>query len=75
MTHVRIEDDGFIGDTPDGPLVGRDGAVGWLCLPPLRLGVVRSLPAGDRAERREERRRELCEGPVSSDGRHLREHT
>ena len=30
---MRLEDYGFIGDTQTGALVGRNGAVEWLCLP------------------------------------------
>ena len=57
---MQIEDYGFIGDTQTGALVGRDGAVDWLCLPRFdsascfaalvgddRHGRWRLAPAGD----------------------------
>jgi GH15 family glucan-1,4-alpha-glucosidase len=57
---VRIEDYGLIGDMQSAALVGRDGAVDWLCLPDFdsascfsallgdeRHGCWRLAPAGD----------------------------
>jgi GH15 family glucan-1,4-alpha-glucosidase len=57
---VRIEDYGLIGDMQAAALVGRDGAVDWLCLPRFdspscfsallgdeRHGRWRLAPAGD----------------------------
>ena len=57
---MRIEDYGLIGDMQSAALVGRDGAVDWLCLPDFdspscfsallgdeRHGRWRLAPAGD----------------------------
>ena len=57
---MRIEDYGLIGDMQAAALVGRDGAVDWLCLPDFdspscfsallgdeRHGRWRLAPAGD----------------------------
>ena len=45
--HVRIEDYGLIGDMQAAALVGRDGAVDWLCVPRFDSASCFSALVGD----------------------------
>jgi len=49
---LRIEDYALIGDTQTAALVGRDGSIGWLCLPRFDAGACFAAVVGDRSNGR-----------------------